>query len=178
MGIQMSGKGLSARLRRLGGWWRLWIVISASWALLVAAVEIGDADLSRNMTITLPGQQEATVRDVPYYMTGSEIRRRVEQGIKRENAYADLVRARDSGGINQQEFISESALIKFTPPKDWKPSDAPPIGQVVAGLSPLDRLLTLLGRVIGLAMILPAVMLAVGLVSGWVARGFRRSDLA
>ena len=162
------------KLRKPGGWWRLWIVISAVWTAIVITSETANFDFSRDVSGTIAGRQPITVENVPYYLTRTKIKQRTEQGIHRENEYARLVMDKENGRINANQFDRKAASIGFHPPIGWKPSDASPLGPVIIGPTPLDRALELALRAFTFSLSLPILLLAVGLATRWVIDGFRR----
>jgi len=162
------------RLSKLNGWWRLWLVLSASWIALVALTQLPLFPSDHNV-IGHVGSAQMQIVDVPFYISREEMKLRLDRGRTSEWAYAKAVDAYMQNKITRDQFSKAIAALSFHPPIGWSTGNVTPSGVIEVGSVPRERLMDWIGRATLSIFLAPLTLLFGGLAVGWVRLGFRRS---
>lgn len=165
---------MQRRLKNLGGWWRLWIVVSALWIAGTGAVTLSQFPTDKSVHGTIGGDYPILVSSVPFSLSRAELLSKLERKRKSERDYAHLVEAWLAKKIPDKDFQNRVETIKFRPTKGWKTSDAPPEGAISLDSTPRERLIEWAALSIALCLAIPFGLLAAGLSISWVKEGFQR----
>lgn len=158
---------------KLGGWWRLWIVTSVFWAVLVAAFPIAIFPTDTSATARVGSEYAITIDNLPITMSRADLTAKLERRFFEEREYAKLIERSMEEEVSKDEFDRATKSFSFKPKIGWSTGDAPPVGSVEIDSMPRERLARWAIKLFGLFASLPLVLLSIGLSVRWVKDGFR-----
>lgn len=175
--------------RRLGGWWRIWIVLSLLWMFGVSLYAVSELPIDRAVqaayTVEPPRGAPASdmvhkpldIKNVPLFTSRKELERRIRLYAARDldgmakDVRGVVPRASAAGNEADAQRLKEFA--------DWTSQVANP-GQsskaivVTIEITPFERLKEWLVSLAIVALSVPMTLLIIGLTFQWVVEGFRK----
>lgn len=144
-GLMADGK------RRLGGWWRLWVVVSALWVVPIASFAVATADYRSvedyrldRLTTSCTTYENGQTFLLNRVYTEDRLRRTYKEGTHAGEAWwPDLERCIRAYDVDYITAKHDAMVSHFTP-------------------------------LIMVTLLLPVLSLILGLCFSWVVKGFRR----
>ncbi len=193
----MGGRGMNTvtgrhngRLARLGGWWRLWIIVCAIWAIGAGLVSTSGFPTSRTVDVGYEFRVEDpiggkawrarrafAVEHVPLLTSRAALERRIRRQARAElrddlpKLLEELIRSADAAGDGDTvRKLGRQFLALRENPDERGPAK---VVAVTIAVTPLERFGRWLMETAAAVLSIPLLLLGVGLMVRWIYRGFR-----